>query len=682
MFNMKLSIVSMIPLLSASIYGEEAIAATFNWEFSGWYGGGCYTNVEFDPNIKGRVYLASDVAGVWRSDNNGDRWIFSTEGLSNLIVTQISIAPKLSSVLYVATKRGIFHSSDAGRKWAKSNDLGGRITFKRPANYRSVSVHPDLPGSLCVGTAKGEVFCSENFGRDWTDLAITKLARSRHPITALQYLPDRSGLLAATKEGVFRYSFSSGSWVTTELIARDVTDLIEMNGTYLAAAGGELWKLDISKNKWEQSHGDHPGQIYRLAFDRKGSRLYAAWNKRWNGGVIVSKDNGRSWENISGSMRPDISGNPTRRWANPNSRITSLKISPFDSKMLLRTDWWGVWRSDNQGRIWKEKIIGAPNTVGSDLIFSPSGTLFSATMDNGLLKSSDLGATYESIFPSRGYDAAINGHVWRVGVLEKNRIIATFSPWAQKTNGVALSDDGGDTFRVIRDGLPDRRPKVNTVWGEGYPRALAIDPRNNNLVYLGIDGDDGGGLFISRDGGEKWSRSEGIPGSLRIYNGLAVDQINPEIIYWGATGSKGGVYRSIDRGKTWQHVFSNDKWIFDIHVAKDGTVYAGGAQGGAALFASRDQGATWTKIHKFANGGALLAITTNPLDPQTIGASTIGWTGAGQKAIFLSRDGGATWVDVSGNLPSGAGAAAMAFSRDGQYLYISRSGGGIYRLRL
>ncbi len=679
----RLLMVPLILLLATLTYWKEALAETFDWKFSGWYGGGCYTNVEFDPNTEGRVYLSSDVAGIWRSDDNGDRWNFSTEGLTNLIVAQIAIAPKHSNVVYLATKGGLFYSTDAGRRWLKSNNLGGRITFERPASYRSVSVHPELPDSLCVGTAKGEVFCSENFGMDWNDLAIAKTARSKNPITALQYLPDKSGLLAATKVGVFRYNFLSASWVVTGPTIRDVTDLIAVEGNYLAAAGGELWRFDTTKSEWEQALGDHPGQIFRLAFDKKAARLYAAWNERWNGGVIASRDIGESWQGNSGKMRPDIIRNPTRIWARPDSAITSLKISPFDSKVLMRTDWWGAWRSDNQGSTWEEKVFGAPNTVGSDLAFSPSGVLFSATMDNGLLRSSDWGATYKSVFPSSGYDPGINGHVWRVRVLETGRVIATFSPWAKKTNGVALSDDGGETFRVVLDGLPNRRPNVNTVWGEGYPRALAVDPRDKNLVYLGIDGDDGGGLFISRDGGEKWSRSEGMPGSLRIYNGLAVDQIKPEIIYWGATGSEGGVYRSTDRGKTWRHVFREDKWIFDIHVAKDGTVYAGGAQGGASLFASRDQGETWSRVHTFSNAGALHSITTDPLDPNTIAASTVGWSGAGQKAIFLSRDAGATWIDVTGNLPSGSGAAAMAFSRrNGRYLYMSRSAGGIYRLRL
>jgi sugar lactone lactonase YvrE len=41
-----------------------------------------------------------------------------------------------------------------------------------------------------------------------------------------------------------------------------------------------------------------------------------------------------------------------------------------------------------------------------------------------------------------------------------------------------------------------------------------------------------------------------------------------------------------------------------------------------------------------------------------------------------------TWHDLSVGLPNGAGAAAMAFSPDGPYLYVSRYAGSVYRVRL
>ena len=48
-----------------------ALSAAQHWEFAGWYGG-CYPDLEPDPSTPGRLYLSSDVAGIWRSDDRGD----------------------------------------------------------------------------------------------------------------------------------------------------------------------------------------------------------------------------------------------------------------------------------------------------------------------------------------------------------------------------------------------------------------------------------------------------------------------------------------------------------------------------------------------------------------------------------------------------------------------------------
>ena len=53
-------------LISLMISCTTALAAGASWEFAGWYGGGCYPNLVLDPHTKGRVYLASDVAGIFR----------------------------------------------------------------------------------------------------------------------------------------------------------------------------------------------------------------------------------------------------------------------------------------------------------------------------------------------------------------------------------------------------------------------------------------------------------------------------------------------------------------------------------------------------------------------------------------------------------------------------------------
>ncbi|MBL8014322.1 MAG: hypothetical protein JNN05_10790, partial [Candidatus Omnitrophica bacterium] len=258
----------------------------------------------------------------------------------------------------------------------------------------------------------------------------------------------------------------------------------------------------------------------------------------------------------------------------------------------------------------------------------------------------------------------------------------TSSPWNQANiNQVILSQDGGKNFELIRNGLPSYRPKKNTMWGEGYPRALAVDPSNPNNVYLGIDGDDGGGLFISRDRGKTWQRSKGQPGSLQIYNALAIDPTNSKRIVWGACGKNGGVYISSNGGESFDYVFKGMLWVFDLAISADGTIYVAGDSGGAKLFVSKDQGHSWKMAGDFGQGRALSSVAVDPANPQRVAVATTSWTNAAPNKIFVSQDGGMQFTDVTEGLPDGAGASNMTFDPKSNSLYITRYAGSVYRLK-
>jgi len=671
-------VAAIVALLASALHAS----AEYEWQFAGWYGGGCYPNVAFDPHTPGRLYLTSDVAGLWRSDNRGDTWQFITRGLTNLVVTEVAISPSAPNVVYAATRGGIHYSTNAGDNWLKANDLDGRITFSRPENYRSVLVGTRDAATVCVGTALGEVFCSRDFGLTWSELTAARLNSLRSPVVAVHYLPARFGLLAARDEGIEVYSFVHRAWSPATPRLRGITDVARTRAGFAVAAGGKVWLGDRTGQRWTPTTGKHPGRIYRVEQGPLASQIYAEWQDGWRGGLLVSRDAGASWESIGQVMHADIVADPTRSWAGPGSKSTSLKIDPHDPRTLVKTDWWGVWRSDDGGQTFTEKIVGAPNVVGADLAFSPDGSLWAATMDNGLLQSRDLGRTYQAIVPSTRYKDDLNGHVWRVLVVDKMTIIATSSPWNVGINQVLVSDDGGTTFRQSMTGLPATRPNQNTLWGQGYPRGLAYDTAQRPAIYLAIDGDDGGGLYISRDRGETWSRSPGQPTSLRIYNGLAVDPADPNYLYWGAVGDDGGIYRSRDGGLTWHGVLQKSRAIFDIRVAVDHAVYASGEQRGPVLFVSHDHGDTWRLLKKFAATGAAKAIATHPHDARIVAVSTIGWSDEAPQTIHISLDEGTSWTDATGNLPPGSGAAALTFTPDGRYLFASRAAGGIYRLDL
>lgn len=671
---------ALIVMLSALSATADDAKPAFNWEFAGWDGGGCYPNVEYDPNVENRVYLTSDVAGVWRSNDNGENWQFLNDGLPSAHVAQIAISKSSPSIAYAATASGLAVLKEPGTAWTTADTLQGRIKFERPQSYRSVSIDPQEPEWVCVGTLHGEVFCSNNAGKIWRDLQIPT-AKSG-PIVALHHTADRQALVAATANGILTYGFSTHVWTAATPALKNLTDVAMTSEGFIAAADGQLWRSGPDGAQWQRALRQPSQKLHRLEFDRATSQIFASWESDWSGGLLISSDQGASWNALGRNFNFDVVRNPTREGASPGGKVMALKVNPFNAKSLFYTDLWGNWRSDDAGRTWTEKIAGTPNTVGSDLRFAPDGTLYAASMDDGLLSSKDMGRSYRMSFPSPGFNADLNGHVWRLAFAKNDRVIATSSPWANSVNQILLSDDRGRSFRRVTRGLPAQRPRVNTVWDQGYPRALVVDPNDSSLIYLGIDGNDGGGLFISHDAGETWSLSPGQPRSRRIYNGLAVDPNNSDVIYWGAIGGDGGVYRTKDRGRTWDALPVGSNSIFDILVTRDGTVYAAADANGGAIFASRDQGNTWKRIGHFSNDGTAEALTVNPHNQRMIAVGTVSWNGRMPQTIRLSYDGGETWTDITGNLPYGAGPAAMTFSPDGKELFVARHAGGIYKIAL
>jgi photosystem II stability/assembly factor-like uncharacterized protein len=253
------------------------------------------------------------------------------------------------------------------------------------------------------------------------------------------------------------------------------------------------------------------------------------------------------------------------------------------------------------------------------------------------------------------WSAELSGHNWRVAVNDVggvDRIISTVSPWDSYPNRVVVSEDGGKTYKIVTEGLPDYVPTENTMWGRSYARALAVDPSNPNIVYLGMDGNatsgkSGGGIFKSEDGGHTWKQLPNQPASRRMYYGLAIDPTETQRLYWGGFGDKGGVYRSEDGGASWKNVFAGDQYLFNLMTTADGTVYAAGRH----LWRSADRGATWVQLTRFPENRSIVGIEVHPDDPKTLWISATAWSGQADGAVYRSVDDGATWADITGNLP-------------------------------
>ena len=128
------------------------------------------------------------------------------------------------------------------------------------------------------------------------------------------------------------------------------------------------------------------------------------------------------------------------------------------------------------------------------------------------------------------------------------------------TGGAWKSMDGGVTFQPIFDDQP-----VASVG------AIRVNQQNPDIVWIGTgEGNPrnstsiGGGVFKSLDGGKSWARM-GLETSERIHR-IVLHPTDPDTVWVGAmgrlwsAGGERGVYKTTDGGRTWRQVLGgNDR---------------------------------------------------------------------------------------------------------------------------
>jgi photosystem II stability/assembly factor-like uncharacterized protein len=201
----------------------------------------------------------------------------------------------------------------------------------------------------------------------------------------------------------------------------------------------------------------------------------------------------------------------------------------------------------------------------------------------------------------------------------------------------------------------------------GRTRALAIDPRNPDVMLVG---GVAGGIWRTSDGGARWAPMIDMLPNLAVST-VAMAPTNPDVVYAG-TGEgfmydvmvRGiGIYRSLDRGLTWEHLRSTVddapegafEWVNDIVVSPTDPdrLYAATRFG---VWRSEDGGDTWTVVlanpryiqadHEARScsvGATELAIRTDSV-PDVVFAAFGSWYRGG---LYRSNDAGDSWQEVT-----------------------------------
>ena len=239
-------------------------------------------------------------------------------------------------------------------------------------------------------------------------------------------------------------------------------------------------------------------------------------------------------------------------------------------------------------------------------------------------------------------------------------------------------------------------------------RITAIDAYIDNpkLIYVGAAS---GGVWKSENGGTAWQPVFDDQPTQNI-GSLAIQQNNPDVI-WVGTGEGNprnsmnlgmGIFKSIDGGKTWQHMgLESTKTIHRIIIdPRDGnTVYAG-AMGDPftsnehrGLYKTTDGGKTWNKILYANNQSGIADLVIDPSNPNKLFAAlyehkrtpyyfTSGGSGSG---LYVSFNSGETWrqlTEKDGLPPGDLGRIGVAIARSNPkrvYAKIEAKKNALYR---
>lgn len=220
----------------------------------------------------------------------------------------------------------------------------------------------------------------------------------------------------------------------------------------------------------------------------------------------------------------------------------------------------GVGVSTDGGRSWTVSNEGMPQTAATQILLDPTSpvgarVLYVCGFGRGVYKSTDSGRTWE--LKNEGIEGE-QPFAWR---MTRSNDGTLYLVVARRSDDGSIGDEQDGALYKSTDGA-GHWVRMNLPEGVNGPNDLAVDPRDNQRLYLVAWGresrpdDVGGGVFVSTDGGVTWS--EMFAASQHVY-AITIDSNDPNVLY--ICGFNSAAYRSTDRGETWTRIRGyNFKW--------------------------------------------------------------------------------------------------------------------------
>lgn len=470
---------------------------------------------------------------IYKSMDRGETWSNLRDSYGNVIdrsanIFALALATQVKDVVFAATSRGLYKSTNGGVNFKKVHGIPhDRIT--------SVAIAPDNNNQMYITMdyedAEGYgVYRSKDFGRSWE--------------------AANNGIPQSHEGKLIRPYHLIVDWKNNNVV-------------YMASTeSGSIWKTTNAGSTWTnaytfkvQNHGwSSYGSKYLKAYGFAQSpidRNYLIAGEHWS---HKTEDAAGSWYQVYSTEESPYGNNGADFTVSdiviPSPTVQGLVLmGQYDNGLYLSTDHGATWENKHS-EMRKDEVSNWLVAV-TDIAYAANGDIYAAVelsyyQPNGgfvIKKSTNNGATWSVVL-----DAKLGSEYHSYGIYhglethptDPNKVFVTsFDP---KQHMTIRTLDGGQTWEKIGNEPPHR-----------LIRQLLIDPSAPDTMYAvaGYHNDNLGRIYKSLDGGESWVTINET--TLSDPRNLAIDPEDNNILYLAQTphDGQGGIYKSTDGGVTW-----------------------------------------------------------------------------------------------------------------------------------
>ena len=322
-----------------------------------------------------------------------------------------------------------------------------------------------------------------------------------------------------------------------------------------------------------------------------------------NAVFYVGAASGGVWKTVNGgaSFQPvfDTQGSFSIGWIAVDPRRPSIVWVGTGERNSQRSVAYGdgVYKSEDGGRSWTNVGLNASEHIGrvvidpknTDTVYvAAQGPLWGPGGDRGLYKTTDGGKTWTQVLKiseNTGVSDVVldprDPEVIVATSYQRRRHFFTMIDGGPES-AIHRSSDGGKTWKKVTTGLPEEQ--LGRI-------GIAISPVNPDILYANVEAANRkGGIFRSIDNGVTWEKRADYNGGAMYYGDIYADPVNVDRVYipdviFQVSDDGGRTMHSL--GQRFMHVDNHVIWVDPRNTAH----MMIGNDGG--LYRSYDRAATW-----------------------------------------------------------------------------------------